>query len=75
MGDNASWFERQMEMMKIDCPQGTIANAFRNNPYMKLHVDKWEKNGAKGRVLVLMRELQKQVGMLQTEDVTDMATT
>ena len=54
--DNASSFERLM-----GCAVGTISNTIRNNPYMRLHVCKWESNGAKQRVLVLMEEFRKRV--------------
>jgi len=33
--------------------EGLLSNTFRNNPYMRLHVDKWKENGAKERVLRL----------------------
>ena len=57
--DNMSQFER--ELMNLDypngmaylCKEGTISNTFRTNQYMKLHIDKWESNGAKERVLIL----------------------
>jgi hypothetical protein len=43
-----SQFERD-----FDCATGTLSNAFRNNPYMRLPVGKWAQNGAKLRVLRL----------------------
>ena len=57
--DNMSQFERNIENLpflilpKYTCPEGTISNTFKANPYMKMHVDKWESNGAKGRAIVL----------------------
>ena len=37
-----------------NCQEGLLSNTFRNNPYMRLHVDKWAQNGVKQRVLRLM---------------------
>lgn len=47
--DNMSQFERDFH-----CQEGLLSNTFRNNPYMRLHVDKWAQNGVKQRVLRLM---------------------
>lgn len=66
---NASQFERQMEQMDISCPQGTIANAMRNSPYMKLPISKWEHNGAQERVLVLMKQFMKSMEEVKAEAV------
>lgn len=46
--DNMSQFERDFH-----CQAGVLSNAFRNNPYMRLNISKWEQNGAKKRVLQL----------------------
>ena len=46
--DNMSSFERE-----FNCSEGLISNTFRNNPYMRLSIDKWKENGAKPRVLQL----------------------
>ena len=59
--DNASLFERRMGYMGIDCPAGTIANAMRNNPYMKLPVRKWKDNGAMERAMRLVEEFEKEL--------------
>ena len=59
--DNGSEFERRMTVMKLDCPAGTIANAMRNNPYLKIHYTKWAAAGAKRRVMVLAEEFQKAI--------------
>ncbi len=56
--DNASEFERKMELMELDCPPGTITNTIRHNAYMKMHVEKWKNLGAKKRVLILAEEFQ-----------------
>ena len=47
--DNMSQFERDFQ-----CQEGLLSNTFRNNPYMRLHIDKWKENGAKERVLRLV---------------------
>jgi hypothetical protein len=44
-----SQFERDFQ-----CQEGLLSNTFRNNSYMRLHVDKWKENGAKERVLRLV---------------------
>ena len=65
--DNMSQFERDMASLsflvgpKYLCSEGTISNTLKANPYMKLPVDKWEANGAKGRVLMLRDEFVKAV--------------
>ncbi|MCR4835233.1 MAG: hypothetical protein K5899_02450 [Bacteroidaceae bacterium] len=47
--DNMSQFERE-----FNCSEGLLSNTFRNNPYMRMPVDKWRENGAKERVLRLV---------------------
>ena len=47
--NNMAQFERD-----FGCQEGLLSNTFRNNPYMRLHIDKWAQNGAKGRVLRLV---------------------
>jgi hypothetical protein len=47
--DSMSQFERD-----FGCQEGLLSNTFKNNPYMRLHVDKWAQNGAKQRVLKLV---------------------
>lgn len=54
--DNMSQFERE-----FNCKEGLVSSTFRNNPYMRLHIDKWAQNGAKQRVLHLADEYQKAV--------------
>ena len=54
--DNMSQFERD-----FGCSEGLISNTMRNNPYMRLAVDKWEQQGAKQRVLRLADEYKKAV--------------
>ena len=47
--NNMAQFERD-----FCCHEGLLSNTFRNNPYMRLHIDKWAQNGAKDRVLRLV---------------------
>ena len=54
--DNMSQFERDFH-----CQEGLLSSTFRNNPYMRLHVDKWAQNGAKQRVLRLVEAYQNAV--------------
>lgn len=54
--DNMSQFERDFQ-----CTEGLLSNTFRNNPYMRLHVDKWKENGAKERVLRLVEAYENAV--------------
>ena len=54
--DNMSQFERDFV-----CSEGLISSTMRNNPYMRLHVDKWAENGAKQRVLQLMEAYKNAV--------------
>lgn len=58
--DNMSQFERDFH-----CQEGLLSNTFRNNPYMRLHVDKWAENGAKQRVLQLMDAYKNAVEVRQ----------
>ena len=57
--DNMSQFERD-----FNCREGLVSNTFKNNPYMRLHIDNWAQNGAKQRVLQLVDEYQKAVDEL-----------
>lgn len=54
--DNMSRFERDFQ-----CKTGLVASTFRNNPYMRLHIDKWKQHGAKPRVLHLIDAYQAAV--------------
>ena len=54
--DNMSQFERDFQ-----CPEGLLSNTFRNNPYMRLPIDKWKENGAKERVLRLVEAYENAV--------------
>lgn len=54
--DNMSQFERDFH-----CQEGLLSSTFRNNPYMRLHIDKWAQNGAKQRVLRLVEAYKNAV--------------
>ena len=54
--NNMRQFERDFH-----CQEGVLSNTFRNNPYMRLHVDKWAQQGAKQRVLQLMEAYKNAV--------------
>ena len=54
--NNMSQFERDFH-----CQEGLLSNAFRNNPYMRLHIDKWAQQGVKQRVLRLMEAYKEAV--------------
>ena len=65
LGDNMSQFERQLQEQGVECPAGTIANALKNNPYMKKPVERWRTNGAQERAMVLVSEFRKSIDGLQ----------
>ena len=54
--NNMSQFERE-----FDCQEGLLSNTFRNNPYMRLPVEKWKRNDVKERVLKLVEAYKKAV--------------
>ena len=60
--DNMSQFERDFH-----CAEGLLSNTFRNNPYMRLNISKWEENGAKERVLRLVDAYKKAIDEQQEE--------
>ncbi len=51
-----SQFERDFH-----CHDGLLSSAFRNNPYMRLNIRKWEQQGVKQRVLRLMEAYRNAV--------------
>lgn len=69
--DSMSQFERDTGdypnkgSLSYVCPEGTLADAFRHNSFLRLHIDKWKENGVKERVLLLAEQfrtaIQKQV--------------
>ena len=54
--NNMSQFERDFH-----CEEGLLANTFRNNPFMRLPIDKWSKQDVKERVLRLVDAYKKAV--------------
>lgn len=59
--NNAAGFERQMQLQGISMPPGTIHSAISRNRYMRMPVDKWEKNGAMQRVLAMKEQFMEQM--------------
>lgn len=61
--DNMSQFEREFSNSKTgySCKEGSIGNTIRANSYMKLHIDRWEQNGAKERALILKNKFIEEV--------------
>ena len=57
--DNASLFERKLELEGVELPPGTINTTINRNPYMKLPIFKWRDNGAKERVLKFKEEFER----------------
>ena len=62
---SVSQFERELEMHVLDCPTGTITSALKNNPYMKLPLNKWNENQAKQRVMAIVERFRETVEGLQ----------
>lgn len=62
-----SRFEQMIEMLPYKtergykCNAGTIANAFSNNAYLKMSVDRWQQNGAHSRSLTLLKKLREEL--------------
>ena len=63
-----SEFERKMSLCGEKCPEGTIANTIRNNPYMRDHVSKWATMGARQEVLTLRDEFQKAINAMPQKE-------
>ena len=70
-GDNATSFENDIMTfssrlgLQYPCPPTTISSAIYNNPYLKLHVDKWKKRGVKPRSLLLAEAFIQAIEDLQ----------
>jgi hypothetical protein len=68
MTPNKSAFERLVELLpyqrrrSFNCPTGTLTNAFSNNPFFNLNIDKWTKANTSVRVIKLRDELRKCLG-------------
>lgn len=69
MENNTSSFERMLNDCGIELPLGTINNAMSRNPWMKYHIDRWEENGVKERVLKLRDEFRTKIGALETSSI------
>ena len=67
--DNMSQFEREFSNSKTGytCKEGVISSTFRTNSYMKLHIDRWEQNGAKERALILKNKFIEEVNNIIQE--------
>lgn len=67
--DNMSQFERDFSNTKTGycCKEGVVSSTFRTNSYMKLHIDRWEQNGAKERTLILKDRFIEEVNKLIQE--------
>ena len=63
ISDNMSQFEREFSNSKTgySCKVGLISNTFRTNSYMKMHIDRWEQNGAKERAVILKNKFIEEV--------------
>ena len=65
--DNMSQYERDWKIMagerrlSCQCPEGTLRAAFRDNPYLKLPVDKWSSNGAPDRAISLIKKFEESI--------------
>jgi hypothetical protein len=62
--NNATNFERYLADVGIAIPEGTINNCLSRQPWMRFPVDKWEKNGARNRVLKLRDAFRQQIELL-----------
>ena len=65
--DNMSQYERDWKIMageyrlSCQCPEGTLRAAFRDNPYLKLPVEKWSSNGAPDRAIMLIEKFEESI--------------
>ena len=63
--NNMSQFERDIDAIAQErcltygCNAGTLSDAFRNNPYLEKHVDKWKDIGVKTRSMHLLQVFQE----------------
>ena len=62
--DNASYFERQLSLLGINIPAGTLNAAISRNPYMRQPVSKWKALGVMERVMVLVERFRECVTRL-----------
>lgn len=62
--DNASYFERQLSLLEINIPPGTLNAAISRNPYMRQPLGKWKALGVMERVMVLVERFRECVTQL-----------
>ena len=62
--DNASYFERQLQLLEINIPAGTLNAAISRNPYMRQPLGKWKALGVMERVMVLVEKFRECVTQL-----------
>jgi hypothetical protein len=62
--DNASYFERQLQLLGINIPAGTLNAAISRNPYMRQPLGKWKALGVMERVMVLVERFRECVTQL-----------
>lgn len=62
--DNASYFERQLSLLGINIPAGTLNAAISRNPYMRQPLGKWNALGVMERVMVLVERFRECVTQL-----------
>ena len=62
--DNASYFERQLSLLGINIPAGTLNAAISRNPYMRQPLGKWKALGVMERVMVLVEKFRECVTQL-----------
>ena len=65
--DNASYFERQLQLLEINIPPGTLNAAISRNPYMRQPVGKWKALGVMERVMVLVERFRECVTQLKAK--------
>ena len=65
--DNASYFGRQLSLLGINIPAGTLNAAISRNPYMRQPVGKWKALGVMERVMVLVERFREQVALLRAK--------
>lgn len=62
-----SEFEKEVDEIALEkrlswrCKPGTLSDAFSDNSYLKLNVEKWKENGAKKRSLLLLEKFQEEL--------------
>lgn len=62
-----SEFEKVVDEIALErglswrCKPGTLSDAFSDNSYLKLNVEKWKDNGAKKRSLLLLEKFQEEL--------------